>query len=56
MDEIRCKKCLALLFKIRDGKFSGIVEIKCRKCGYINKLDITKSNVIQNNATIIRII
>ena len=34
--KMRCKKCNALLFKII-GKFE-IIEIKCRKCGYINDL------------------
>ena len=34
--KMRCKKCNALLFKVI-GKFE-IIEIKCRKCGYINDL------------------
>ena len=38
MKEIRCKKCNGLLFKA-DGQIReliGYIEIKCRKCGYIN--------------------
>jgi hypothetical protein len=34
LPEIRCKKCRGLLFK---GEYVRI-EIKCKKCGYINKL------------------
>lgn len=32
--EVRCKKCKGLLMKAEYGE----VEIKCRKCGYINYL------------------
>lgn len=33
--EIRCKRCKRLLMK---GEVNGI-EIKCPKCGYINKIE-----------------
>jgi len=36
MTEIRCVKCKGMLMKA-DIKF-GTVEIKCRKCGYMNKI------------------
>ena len=39
MPEVRCKKCNGLLFK---GKGFDL-EIKCRKCGYINKVCNLKS-------------
>ncbi len=35
MTEIRCVKCYRLLLKAK-GPFH--VEIKCGKCGYINKI------------------
>jgi len=38
LPEVRCKKCNALLLK---GLFKG--EIKCRKCGYLNKIDNLKN-------------
>ena len=37
MVEIRCKKCKGLLMMADYGS----VEIKCRKCGYINRFVIT---------------
>lgn len=42
MNDIRCKKCGALLLKGEIVK----VEIKCRKCHYINKLDNDIKNVV----------
>ncbi len=36
MKDIHCLKCKGLLFK---GKIIGEIEIKCRKCGYLNKID-----------------
>ena len=38
MVEIRCKKCKGLLMMADYGS----VEIKCRKCGYINRFVITE--------------
>lgn len=38
METIRCGGCAALLFKARPGAVSGIIEIKCRRCGRINQL------------------
>jgi phage FluMu protein Com len=35
MQKYRCIKCNGLMFY---GRFLGDIEIKCRKCGYINKL------------------
>lgn len=37
MKEIRCKKCGKLLFKVSEES-STYVEIKCLKCGSINKI------------------
>lgn len=40
--KIRCVKCNALLFK-KMGKISNVhIEIKCRKCGYVNNIIINK--------------
>lgn len=36
MEDIHCLKCKGLLFK---GKIIGRIEIKCRKCGYLNNID-----------------
>ena len=36
MTEYRCLRCKGLLFF---GSILGKVEIKCRKCDYINKID-----------------
>lgn len=44
MTEIRCVKCGRLLFKANET--FGMLEIKCSKCGYINKIGlITNINV-----------
>lgn len=42
--DVRCRKCKAVLFKTRsmNGKlranFAHDIEIKCRKCGLLNKI------------------
>ena len=42
--DVRCKKCKAVLFKTRNvngepgQNFTFAVEIKCRKCGLLNKI------------------
>ncbi len=36
MTEIRCVKCRRLLMKVEDNK--GTIEIKCPKCGHINRI------------------
>lgn len=41
MEEIRCDKCNALLFMVEQEK-DVYVEIKCRKCGKVNKLHLIK--------------
>lgn len=38
MENVRCGKCRALLFKARSGAIAGSIEIKCRRCGTINHL------------------
>jgi len=38
MTEIRCKKCNRLLMKTEGG--FNIIECKCPKCGYYNKLSL----------------
>lgn len=43
MTEYRCIKCNALLFI---GKIIGSIQIKCRKCGYINEVIKTSIAVI----------
>jgi len=40
MPEIRCKKCNRLLFR-GEGKIR--IEIKCPKCGLLNKIYVDKS-------------
>lgn len=42
LSEHRCNKCNRLL-----GKFNGQAEIKCPKCGEINRIDV---NLLKNNA------
>lgn len=42
LSEHRCSKCNRLL-----GKFNGQAEIKCPKCGEINRIDV---NLLKNNA------
>lgn len=37
--EVRCHDCNALL-----GKFFGIGEIKCRKCGLLNRFGIAPTS------------
>lgn len=39
MREIRCKKCNRLLMKTDGG--SSVIECKCPKCGYFNKISFT---------------
>ncbi len=36
LSEVRCRKCGALLFKCN---YTPTLEIKCRKCKYINKIN-----------------
>ena len=38
MEPIRCRDCHALLFKTAKNAISGIIEIKCRRCGTLNQL------------------
>lgn len=40
MLEYRCKKCGRLLFKAEIKV--GIVEVKCGKCGFVNKIEKNK--------------
>lgn len=46
MNEIRCKKCNRLLFKVHED-CTGI-EIKCPKCSYLNQF-ILSSNLVESN-------
>jgi len=44
LTEIRCVKCKRLLMKAeyeKDRNINVKVEIKCPKCGYVNKFTIT---------------
>ncbi len=49
MTEIRCKKCNRLLMKMEEqtGPVKGqcIIECKCSKCGYLNKVNAITFNV-----------
>lgn len=38
MENVRCGKCSALLFKAKRGAISNDLEIKCRRCGTLNHL------------------
>lgn len=38
MENVRCGKCSALLFKAKHGAISNDLEIKCRRCGTLNHL------------------
>ncbi len=38
MDNIRCSRCRAMLFRAEPGALTGALEIKCRRCGEINSL------------------
>ncbi|WP_150497768.1 Com family DNA-binding transcriptional regulator [Roseibium aquae] len=38
MQEIRCGRCHALLFKAGQGAIAGAIQIKCRRCGTLNWL------------------
>ena len=40
--DVTCKKCRVLLLKV-EVPFEGAMEIKCRKCKYINKFYFTTS-------------
>jgi phage FluMu protein Com len=35
---VRCASCRALLFKAGRDAISGVIEIKCRRCGTINSM------------------
>ncbi|MBI1408109.1 MAG: Com family DNA-binding transcriptional regulator [Caulobacter sp.] len=37
-ESIRCCGCGALLFKAAPAAISGVIEIKCRRCGVFNSL------------------
>jgi len=41
MYELRCKKCKALLMKAEIVE--GEIEIKCRKCGLVNRRRFTSA-------------
>ena len=45
MQEVRCKKCKRLLYKGLVKQ--GVIEIQCRACGFINRLDYADSVVTQ---------
>jgi len=47
MTEIRCVKCRRLLFKVDPYEGFGI-EIKCPKCGYVNKLNIGEDEKVES--------
>jgi transcription elongation factor Elf1 len=32
LEDFRCPRCAALQFRVGEAK--GVVEVKCRKCGY----------------------
>ncbi|WP_394078432.1 Com family DNA-binding transcriptional regulator [Roseixanthobacter finlandensis] len=38
MENVRCGKCSALLFRAGAGAIQGPIEIKCRRCGTVNFL------------------
>ncbi|WP_081433967.1 Com family DNA-binding transcriptional regulator [Azorhizobium caulinodans] len=38
MENIRCGTCRALLFRAGRNAISGVIEIKCRRCGTLNAL------------------
>jgi len=38
MENVRCGKCSALLFRAKRGAISNDLEIKCRRCGTLNHL------------------
>ena len=40
--EVRCDSCSSKLFHIKDSQ----IEIKCRKCKSITKLEIDENNII----------
>ncbi|WP_170138520.1 Com family DNA-binding transcriptional regulator [Rhodobium orientis] len=37
MESIRCSACDALLFKADSNRLGNVIEIKCRRCGDINR-------------------
>ena len=39
LKQARCPKCRGLLF---EADAEGLVEIKCRKCGYLIKFKLTR--------------
>ena len=39
-DEIRCKRCKKLLAK---ADMRGHLEVKCKRCGYVNNFEFPKS-------------
>ncbi|MFZ5737102.1 MAG: Com family DNA-binding transcriptional regulator [Pseudomonadota bacterium] len=42
MEDYRCARCRALLFRAAGRAIAGPVEIKCRRCGAINILRPTE--------------
>lgn len=38
LKDMRCSACRKLLFKSEDGALSGVIQIKCPRCGAFNLL------------------
>ncbi|MQT13629.1 Com family DNA-binding transcriptional regulator [Segnochrobactrum spirostomi] len=38
MDDFRCGRCRALMFRAAAGAIAASLEIKCRRCGALNHL------------------
>ncbi|OYW33260.1 MAG: hypothetical protein B7Z41_05915 [Rhizobiales bacterium 12-66-7] len=38
MENIRCGRCSALLFRAAPAAIRDTIEIKCRRCGTVNSL------------------
>lgn len=48
MNRILCSNCNSLLCK---GKLiDGVIEIKCRKCGHYNKIEVTPQEIKTSKA------
>lgn len=48
MIEVRCVKCKGLLMKAEAAR----AEIKCRKCGFTNKIDMMGGFVVLEDPTL----
>lgn len=43
--EKRCESCNGLLLNHKNVEGAGIIEVKCRKCGHVNRIDVSSLTI-----------